>query len=52
MATHTTQVSSSFAEANIPSSYSRLIGRELGLQVRDLTKFLKFTDLSVLLVTK
>ena len=47
MATHTTQVSSSFAEANIPSSYSRLIGRELGLQVRDLTKFLKFTDLSV-----
>jgi AraC-like DNA-binding protein len=50
MATHTTQVSSplaSFGEANIPSSYSRLIGRELELQVRDLSKLLKFTDLSV-----
>lgn len=31
---------------NIPSNYSRLIGRELALQVRDLPKLLKFTGLS------
>lgn len=31
---------------NIPSNYSRLIGRELELQVRDLPKLLKFTQLS------
>lgn len=33
--------------ANIPSNYARLVGRELGLQVRDLPKLLKFTALSV-----
>lgn len=33
--------------ANIPCSYTRLIGRELDLQVRDLPQLLKFTDLSV-----
>jgi AraC-like DNA-binding protein len=33
--------------ANIPSNYSRLIGRELELQIRDLPKLLKFTRLSV-----
>lgn len=32
--------------ANIPSNYSRIIGRELGLQIRDLPKLLKFTQLS------
>lgn len=32
--------------ANIPSNYSRIIGRELGLQLRDLPKLLKFTQLS------
>ncbi|MFO1392004.1 MAG: AraC family transcriptional regulator ligand-binding domain-containing protein [Agitococcus sp.] len=32
--------------ANIPSNYSRIIGRELGLQMRDLPKLLKFTQLS------
>lgn len=33
--------------ANIPSNYSRIIGRELALQLRDLPKLLKFTQLSV-----
>ncbi|WP_242610299.1 AraC family transcriptional regulator [Fluviicoccus keumensis] len=33
--------------ANIPSNYSRLIGRELELQIKDLPKLLKFTGLSV-----
>ena len=32
--------------ANIPSNYSRLIGRELALQIRDLPKLLKFTQLN------
>ncbi|HNL79145.1 MAG TPA: AraC family transcriptional regulator ligand-binding domain-containing protein [Agitococcus sp.] len=32
--------------ANIPSNYSRIIGRELELQMRDLPKLLKFTQLS------
>lgn len=32
--------------AAIPSNYSRLIGRELELQVRDLPKLLRFTSLS------
>ncbi|PTQ90439.1 AraC family transcriptional regulator [Agitococcus lubricus] len=32
--------------ANIPSNYSRIIGRELGLQMRELPKLLKFTQLS------
>lgn len=32
--------------ANIPSNYSRIIGRELALQERDLPKLLKFTHLS------
>ena len=33
--------------ASIPSNYSRLIGRELELQIRDLPKLLKFTGLSI-----
>lgn len=32
--------------ANIPSNYSRIIGRELELQMRDLPKLLKFSQLS------
>lgn len=32
--------------ANIPTNYSRLIGRELNLQIRDLPKLLKFTGLT------
>jgi AraC-like DNA-binding protein len=32
--------------ANIPCSYTRLIGRELALQARDLPKLLKFTALT------
>lgn len=32
--------------ANIPSSYTRLIGRELDLQARDLPKLLRFTALT------
>lgn len=32
--------------ANIPVSYTRLIGRELDLQVRDLPRLLKFTTLT------
>jgi len=34
------------ATANIPSNYSRIIGRELGLQVRDIPELLGFTQLS------
>ncbi|MDE2421360.1 MAG: AraC family transcriptional regulator ligand-binding domain-containing protein [Gammaproteobacteria bacterium] len=34
------------AQACIPSNYSRIIGRELGLQIRDIPKLLKFTGLS------
>lgn len=33
--------------ACIPSNYSRLIARELGLQVRDLTGLLEFTSVSI-----
>lgn len=33
--------------ANIPSNYARLIGRELGLNIRELPKLLQFTQLSV-----
>ena len=32
--------------ATIPSNYSRIIGRELGLTVRDLPKLLQFTALT------
>ena len=32
--------------ANIPSNYARLIGRELGLNVRDIPKLLQFTQLT------
>lgn len=34
------------ATANIPSNYARIIGRELALQIRDIPKLLKFTELS------
>lgn len=34
-------------KATIPLSYSRIIGRILGLQIRDLPEFLKFSGISV-----
>ena len=36
----------SLATATIPSNYARIIGRELGLNVRDIPKLLQFTQLS------
>lgn len=33
--------------ANIPSNYARIIGRELGLNIRDIPLLLKFSQLSV-----
>ena len=35
------------AKANISSHYARLIGHELGLSLRDITKILQFTPLTV-----
>ena len=35
------------AKANISSHYARIIGRELGLSVRDISKLLQFTPLTV-----
>ncbi|OYW66808.1 MAG: AraC family transcriptional regulator, partial [Pseudomonadales bacterium 32-42-5] len=41
-----TGLASTSESANIPRSYTRLIGRELDLQARDLPKLLKFTTLT------
>ena len=41
-----TGLASTSESANIPCSYTRLIGRELDLQARDLPKLLKFTTLT------
>ena len=32
--------------ANIPSTYARMIGRELGLNIRELPQLLQFTQLN------